>query len=152
MTILNLMKIVDSSPGGYQTLWVKEKLVIMCNFFFSPQTFQKTLIVDACKNQDLFGKGLTLSQTTNFTLSQTEILSQTTNFTLFQTESLQTTISNLMKMAEISPTGRKHCLKRRNCLLRAISPFPTVFSKGVHCRPVKTRACLGKGSWYSVRL
>ena len=29
--------------------------------------------------------------------------------------------------------------------LRAISPFPTVFSKGLYCRHVKTRACLGKG-------
>ena len=27
--------------------------------------------------------------------------------------------------------GRKHCGKRRNCSLRAISPFPTVFSKGL---------------------
>ena len=35
--------------------------------------------------------------------------------------------------------------KRRNCSLRAISPFPTVFSKGLYCRHVKTRACLGKG-------
>ena len=25
--------------------------------------------------------------------------------------------------------GRKHCGKRRNCLLRAISPFPTVFNR-----------------------
>ena len=25
--------------------------------------------------------------------------------------------------------GRKHCGKRRNCSLRAISPFPTVFCK-----------------------
>ena len=25
--------------------------------------------------------------------------------------------------------GRKHCGKRRNCSLRAISPFPTVFSR-----------------------
>ena len=43
-------------------------------------------------------------------------------------------------------TGRKHCGKRRNCSLRAISPFPTVFSKGLYRRHVKTRACLfGKG-------
>ena len=35
--------------------------------------------------------------------------------------------------------------KRRNCLLRAISPFPTVFSKDLYCRLFKTRACLGKG-------
>ena len=27
--------------------------------------------------------------------------------------------------------GRKHCGKRRNCSLPAISPFPSVFSKGL---------------------
>ena len=37
--------------------------------------------------------------------------------------------------------GRKHYGKRRNCLLQANSPFPTVFSKDLHCRQVKTRAC-----------
>ena len=31
---------------------------------------------------------------------------------------------------------RKHCGKRRNCLLRAISPFPTVFSKGLYKRQI----------------
>ena len=41
--------------------------------------------------------------------------------------------------------GRKHSGKGRNCLLRAISPFPTVFSKDLYGRHVKTRACLGKG-------
>ena len=41
--------------------------------------------------------------------------------------------------------GRKHCGKRRNCSLRAISSFPTVFSKDFYCRHVKTRVCLGKG-------
>ena len=35
--------------------------------------------------------------------------------------------------------------KRRNCSLRAISPFPRVFSKDLYRRHVKTRACLGKG-------
>ena len=44
-----------------------------------------------------------------------------------------------------SEMGRKNCGKRRNCSLRAISPFPTVFSKDLYCRHVKTRACLGKG-------
>ena len=52
---------------------------------------------------------------------------------------------NLMNMTISSPKGRKHCGKRRNCSLRAISPFPTVFSKDLYCRLVKTRACLGKG-------
>ena len=28
---------------------------------------------------------------------------------------------------------------------QAISPFPTVFSKDVYCRHLKTRACFGKG-------
>ena len=41
--------------------------------------------------------------------------------------------------------GRKHSGKRRNRLLQAISPFPTVFSKDLYCRHVKIRACLGKG-------
>ena len=35
--------------------------------------------------------------------------------------------------------GGKHCGKRRNCLSRAISPFPTVFSKGLFPRGVKRR-------------
>ena len=32
-------------------------------------------------------------------------------------------------MAEVLQKGRKQCGKRRNCSLRAIFPFPTVFSK-----------------------
>ena len=31
------------------------------------------------------------------------------------------------------------------CSSRANSPFPTVFSKDLYCRHVKTRGCLGKG-------
>ena len=38
---------------------------------------------------------------------------------------------------------RKHRGKRTNCSLRAISPFPTVFTKDLFCEYVKTRACLG---------
>ena len=34
--------------------------------------------------------------------------------------------------------GRKYCGKRRNCSLRAISSFPTVFSKAICCWCVKT--------------
>ena len=32
---------------------------------------------------------------------------------------------------------RKHCGKRRNFSLRAISPFPTVFSKDLYCKHVE---------------
>ena len=46
--------------------------------------------------------------------------------------------------------ARKHYGKRRNCSFRAISPFPTVFSKDLNLRHVKTRACLEKGSSYMV--
>ena len=75
------------------------------------------------------------------------ILSQTINNRLFQTERLKT-ISNLMKIAEVLQKDRKHCGTRRNCSLRAISLCPTVFSKGLYCRQVKTRACLGKSLSY----
>ena len=40
-------------------------------------------------------------------------------------------------MEESYPNRRKHCGKRRNCSLRAISPFPTVFSKGLFPRASK---------------
>ena len=42
-------------------------------------------------------------------------------------------------------TGRKHCAKRRNCSLRAISPFPTVFSKGLFPRGIKRCYCVVMG-------
>ena len=60
--------------------------------------------------------------------------------TLLNWKSLQTTNLNLMNIAEkFSESGRKQCGKRRNCSLRAISPFPKVFSKDLYCTHVKTR-------------
>ena len=73
-------------------------------------------------------------------------LSQTTNFRLFQIESVCRRQFQIgWKWQNVFQPARKHCGKRRNCSLRAISPFPTVFSKDLYCRHVKTRACLGKG-------
>ena len=73
-------------------------------------------------------------------------LSQTTNFRLFQIETVcRWQFQKWWKWQKGLKTDRKHCGKRRNCLLRAISHFPTVFSKDFYCRQVKTRACLGKG-------
>ena len=46
---------------------------------------------------------------------------------------------------KVLETGRKHCGKRRNCSLLAISSFPTVFSKGLYCRHVKNQGLFGKG-------
>ena len=71
-------------------------------------------------------------------------LSQTTNFTLCQTESFQTTISDLKKWKNILRKGKKTVGKKGKLLAKAISPFSTVFSKDLYCRYFKTRACLGK--------
>ena len=68
--------------------------------------------------------GLTHSQTKNFRLSQTERVCMRQ----FQI---------LRKWQRVIQMGRKHGGKRRNCLLRAISPFPTVFSKGSFPRASK---------------
>ena len=40
---------------------------------------------------------------------------------------------------------RKHCGKRRNCSLRAISPFPAVFSKDLYLRHVKNQDLFWNG-------
>ena len=95
-----------------------------------------------------------LSSANAFNLDQSKILLfgteltlfQMGNFRLFETERLcRQQFQILMKWQKVQRKGRKHCGKRRNSLLRAISPFPTVFSKNFYCRHVKTRACLGKG-------
>ena len=73
-------------------------------------------------------------------------LSQTTNFRLFQTERVcRWQFWMYWKLQKVFQIGRKLCGKKRNCSMRAISPFPTEFSKDLYCRYVKTRACLGKG-------
>ena len=70
---------------------------------------------------------------------------QTTNFRLFQTERVcRRQIEIWRKWQKVIQTGRKHCGKRRNCSLWAISPFPTVFSKGLFPRGVKGRHCVGR--------
>ena len=45
---------------------------------------------------------------------------------------------------KVLQAGRKHCGKRRYCLLQAISPFPKMLSKVSYCKHVKSMACLGK--------
>ena len=41
--------------------------------------------------------------------------------------------------------GRKHCEKRRNCFLQAISPFLTMFSTAIYLQCVKMRHCVVMG-------
>ena len=65
---------------------------------------------------------------------RTSNLSQTTIFRLFQTQRVCRRLFQLWwKWQKNLQTGRKHRGKRRNCSLRAISPFPKVFSKDLCC-------------------
>ena len=90
------------------------------------------------------GLGLFLGVNADFRLYKLASLThyQTTNFRFFQTERVcrrQFQISR--KWQKTIQTVRKHCGKRRNCSLRAISPFPTVFSEGLFPRGVKRCLC-----------
>ena len=150
MTILILMKIAESSPDGKKTQWEKEKLLIMSNFFFSHSVF-KRLVLQTRKNQGLPGRGLkTLWSNfwTIFFFPNDSVFNPFPNekFRLFKIESVcRRQFQIWWEWQKVPQMGRKHCGKRKNCLLRAISPFSTVFSKDSYCRHVKTRACLGKG-------
>ena len=67
-------------------------------------------------------------------------LSQTMNFRLFQTERVcRRQFQILWKWQKVLLMGRKHCGKRRNCL------FPAVFSKESYYRHVKNQGLFGKG-------
>ena len=64
-----------------------------------------------------------------------------TNFSLPNSESLQTAISNLIKKkkksGKFSKIVKNTVGKGKNCSLRAIARFPTVFSSDLYCRHVK---------------
>ena len=77
---------------------------------------------------------------------------QTTNFRLFQTKKVCKQFQILRKWQKVIQTRRKHCGKRRNCSLRAISTFPTVFSKGLFPRGAKRCHCVGIARWHSTKL
>ena len=71
---------------------------------------------------------------------------QRKNFRLFQTERVCRRQFHIWwKWQKVIQSGRKHCGKRRNCSLWAISPFPTVFSKGLFPRGVQRCLCVGMG-------
>ena len=69
-----------------------------------------------------------------------------TNFRLFQTERVCTgQFQTWWKWQNVFQTGRKHCGKRMNCSLRAIHPFPAVFSKRLALQTRKNQGLVGKG-------
>ena len=121
------MKMVESSPKVSKTLWgKKEKLLVTSNFSFSHRVF-KSLVPQTRKHNGLSGKGLNKN-----TVGKKEKLLVTSNFSFFPTA--------FVTLLEIFPPFSSNLE-----LLRAISPFPTEFSKVLYCRHVKTMACLGKG-------
>ena len=112
----------------------------------------KRLVLRTCKNQVLFWKGSAvilsgpfwkiLQKKKNHDLTHY----QTTNFRLFQTERVcRRQFQIWRKWQKVIQTGRKQCGKRRNCSLRAISPFSKVFSKGLFPRGIKRCHCVGMG-------
>ena len=71
------MKVAESSSNGWKTLREKEKLLVTSNFSFSHSVF-KRLILQTCKNQGLFVKGLKqikLLSLNALNLDKSEILS-----------------------------------------------------------------------------
>ena len=102
---------------------------VCCHFFFLP--------ADTSIKSHHFSKSSLAGTLTHY---------QTTNFRLFQTKKVcRWQFQIWRKWQKVIQMGRKHCGKRRNCSLRAISPFPTVFSKGLFPRGVKRRCCVGMG-------
>ena len=59
-TISNFMKTAENSLNGQKTQWEKEKLLVKSDFFFSHSVF-KRFILQARKNQGLFGKGFNIT-------------------------------------------------------------------------------------------
>ena len=69
-------------------------------------------------------------------------LSHTTNFRLIQTERVCRRQFHIWrKWQKVIQTDRKHCGKRRNCSLWAISPFPSVFKRFVSQELQKVSFC-----------
>ena len=51
----------------------------------------------------------------------------------------------MIKIKKLSKQVENTVGKGRNCSLRAIAPFPTMFSKGLFPRGVKRCHCVGMG-------
>ena len=121
------------------------RLLVLCLFHLD------LLVTHYCLFIFSMNSFLSLAPSTNATPAFSTLLffwtlSQMINFRLFQTERVyRWQFQILRKWQNTIQTARKHYVNRRNCLLRAISPFPTLFSKDLYCRHVITKAYLGKG-------
>ena len=69
-----------------------------------------------------------------------------TNFRISQTERFCRRQFQIgWKWQKVCLTGWKHCGKRRNCSLRAISAFPTVFFNRLILETYRNEGLIGKG-------
>ena len=93
-----------------KTLCEKEKLLVTAIFSFS------TALLLPPDNSGFCGKVVTLSQMINFEIFQPERVCRRQFQVLFEWQ-------------KVLKKCRKHCGKRKNCSLCAISPFLTVFLK-----------------------
>ena len=103
-------------------MWKKEKLLVTSNFSFSHSVF-KRLVLQTCTLQGLIGKGFK-------PITRRQILDS----------------SKVKKFAddnfEYDENGRTLSKRVENAVGKgAISPFPTVFSKGLFPRGVKVSLC-----------
>ena len=89
--------------------------------------------------------------TTDFLVCLSSLtLSQTTNFRIFQTERvLQTTISNLMNMAESSPKGLKTLFEKEKLLVTLNFSFSHLAFKRLVQQTHKNQGFFGKGLIYT---
>ena len=55
--LFSKVKMMESSPKGKKNPWEKEKLLVTSIFFFSQSVFKRH-VLQTCKNQGFFGKGL----------------------------------------------------------------------------------------------
>ena len=83
------------------------------------------------QNAVLCGNGLTLSQTINFRLFQTQ-------------KTLQTTISSLMKMAESYPNGKKTLWEKEKLLVTSNFSFSHSIFKRLKLQTRKNQGLFGK--------
>ena len=75
-------------------------------------------------------------------------LSQTTNFRLFHAVRVCRQFQVYWKWHKAVKTGKTHCGKRRNCSLREMFPFPSVFKRRV-LQTRKNQGLFGKGLSHS---
>ena len=79
-----------------------EKLLETSNFFFSPSVF-KRLVLQTCKNQGLFGKGLTSRSANTFNMNKSKPFPEQEILESSNLKGSADKIINLMKAAESSP-------------------------------------------------